>query len=728
MLQGVDMEILHLLYDSRRVQEPSASLFFALQTKHNNGHRFIAEAYEKGVRAFVVSEKTAIENALVIEVDDTLAALHKLAAYHRSQYNIPVIGITGSNGKTVVKEWLNQLLEEDYTIVRSPKSFNSQLGVPLSIWEMSSQHSLGIFEAGISTVGEMKKLEAVIRPTIGVLTNLGEAHNEGFSSQKEKLAEKLQLFKHCNVVIGEKGLLKEATQPAFTWSRNESADVLVQSVQTAGGQASIRVTYREKELSVTIPFTDEASIENGITCLCVLLYLKDIDTINPTLFLKLHPVDMRLQLQHAINDCLLINDSYSADISSLKIALHFLSEQSSGRKRTVILSGFYESGKEDTVLYRTIARLLQANGIQKIIVIGDKAGALLKEALPASIEQQAFSTTDEFINAFRSSGFAHEIILVKGARKAGLERIAALFEQKLHGTVLQINLSALAHNLKAYQKHIQPSTRVMAMVKAFSYGSGGAEIASVLQYHNAAYLGVAYVDEGIALVKAGITLPVMVMNPESSSYRALVDHDLQPVLYSRQLLDDFERYAKSQGLTHYPVHLEVETGMNRLGFSAEELEAVASQLAGGATLRVQSVFSHLAASEDATLDQFTATQAERFREAVKMLEQYIPYSFLKHISNSAAILRHPNLQMDMIRLGIGLYGITTGAEDMLGLETVATLRSTIAQIKEVKSGESVSYNRKGLVARDSRIATVRIGYADGYSRRYSNGAGKRWLR
>jgi alanine racemase len=286
MLQGVDMEILHLLYDSRRVQEPSTSLFFALQTKHNNGHRFIAEALEKGVRAFVVSEKTVIENALVIEVDDTLAALHKLGAYHRSQYNIPVIGITGSNGKTVVKEWLNQLLEEDYTIVRSPKSFNSQLGVPLSIWEMSSQHSLGIFEAGISTVGEMKKLEAVIQPTIGVLTNLGEAHNGGFSSKREKLAEKLQLFKHCNVVIGEKGLLKEAIQPVFTWSRNESADVLVQSVQTAGGQATIRVTYREKELSVTIPFTDEASIENGITCLCVLLYLKDADTINPTLFLS----------------------------------------------------------------------------------------------------------------------------------------------------------------------------------------------------------------------------------------------------------------------------------------------------------------------------------------------------------------------------------------------------------------------------------------------------------
>ncbi|RYZ57207.1 MAG: bifunctional UDP-N-acetylmuramoyl-tripeptide:D-alanyl-D-alanine ligase/alanine racemase, partial [Chitinophagaceae bacterium] len=628
----------------------------------------------------------------------------------------------------VVKEWLAQLLEEVDSLVRSPKSFNSQIGVPLSVWEMGPQHTLGIFEAGISARGEMERLQKIIQPTLGILTNIGDAHNEGFKSREEKLQEKLLLFRDAEIVIGEKKWLQELAQPTFTWSYDAGADLWVQAVKTTAGRTRIVVSVEGNTQDIEIPFIDEASVQNAITCLCFLLYLeKDIAAFRQR-FLQLHPVDMRLQLRHAINNCLLVNDSYSADITSLTIALHFLSEQSSGRKRTVILSDFHETGKREEDLYGTIAQLLQANGIQKVVAIGEVAGTHLSSKLPPPMLVETFPTTEQFMEQFRSSQFAGEIILLKGARKAGFERIAALFEQKLHGTVLQINLSALAHNLRQYQRVLQPGTRIMAMVKAFSYGSGSAEIASVLQFHNTAYLGVAYTDEGIDLVKAGITLPIMVMNPEASSFAALVDNGLQPVLYSFPLLRQFEDFVRSEGLHQYPVHLEIETGMNRLGFLPGDVNAVAGHLAGSSTLRVQSLFSHLAASEDPSQDAFTRQQAERFEAAASILSKKLPYSFLKHISNSSAIVRHPQLQMDMVRLGIGLYGIESSADNHLQLEPVATLRSTIALVKTVRQGESVSYNRRGMVLRDSRIATVRIGYADGYSRRFGHGVGKMWVR
>lgn len=677
----------------------------------------------------MVSEDVALPaDAVVIAVQDTLDALQKLAAYHRSRFSLPVIGITGSNGKTVVKEWLNQLLEEDYTIVRSPKSFNSQLGVPLSVWELGAQHTLAIFEAGVSTTGEMEKLQRIILPTIGVLTNLGAAHSEGFRSEEEKRQEKLKLFAGSEMIIGPAKWLQGAEGPVFTWSNDRQADVWVQAVEKAGSNSVLTVVCRGKQHTVSIPFTDEASVENAITCLCVLLYLDKDPAAFRKRFGSLHPVDMRLQLHHAINHCLLINDSYSADLNSLNIALHFLAGQSAGRKRTAILSDFFESGKKEEALYREIARLLQNYGVQRVVAIGEAAATYLGRYLPDGVLVEGYRSTDAFNSQFRSSQYANEIILLKGARAFGFERIATLFEQKMHGTVLQINLSALAHNLKEYQTHLGPGTKVMAMVKAFSYGSGGAEIASVLQFHKTAYLGVAYTDEGVDLVKAGIALPIMVMNPEPATYGALVEYNLQPALYSPALLRDFEAFVKSQGLTDYPVHIEVETGMNRLGFSPEEVSAVAQHLAQSNTVLVKSVFSHLAASEDPEQDLFTQTQARRFNDAAAILQRHLSYTFLKHLANSAAIIRHQHLRMDMVRLGIGLYGIEPDAGDVLNLEPVATLRSTIAQIKEVKKGESVSYNRRGVVQRDSRIATVRIGYADGYSRRFSNGVGQMWVR
>lgn len=724
LLSNADSKIEHLVYDSRRLQHPETSLFFAIKTVHADGHKFIRDAYKKGVRAFVVSDKILLQDATVFLVEDTLDALQKLAAHHRQQFNLPVIGITGSNGKTVVKEWLNTLLEEDYQIIRSPKSFNSQIGVPLSVWEINEQHTVGIFEAGISKPGEMERLEKIIHPTIGILTNIGEAHSEGFTSNNEKLLEKLRLFTEADLVIGQQELIAHLPNKKFTWSENEKATLTIQSIQKQKASTIINAVFKQDETSLQIPFTDDASIQNAITCWCFLLYVNKPKEIIQKRFLLLHPVDMRLQLNYGINDCLIINDSYSADPTSLKIALDFLAQQSSGLKSTVIVSDFFESGKSETVLYTEIAELINQYRVQKLIAIGEKIGSRLQGKLKETVTLQTYPTTEDFIQNFKSSDFSKEIILVKGARRAHFESIAILFEQKLHGTVLQINLAALTHNLKEYQKLLKPSTKIMAMVKAFSYGSGGAEIASVLQFHNTAYLGVAYADEGIDLVRSGITIPIMVMNAEASSFAAIVENNLQPVIYSTGLLQSFEGFIKEQGIAGYPIHLEIETGMNRLGFAGEEIENIARHLGTQSFLSVQSVFSHLAGSEDAAEDDFTNLQAMRFNEAVAILEQHISYPFLKHISNSAAIVRHPHLQMDMVRLGIGLYGIEPDAEDRLQLQPVATLRSTIAQIKEVKSGGSVSYNRRGIVHRDSRIATVRIGYADGYSRQFGNGIGR----
>lgn len=727
-----DDPIEHLVYDSRRVQQAEASLFFALKTEHNDGHKYLAGAYKKGIRNFIVSEAPSVplNESNIILVEDTLNALQELAGFHRDHFSIPVIGITGSNGKTMVKEWLYQLLEEDHRIVRSPKSFNSQIGVPLSVWQMNAQHTLGVFEAGISNPGEMENLEEIILPTIGVLTNIGEAHSEGFLDNAHKLAEKLVLFKNCPLLIarnkdlgGKKELVEKTTQ-LLTWGSAESNAFVVNSIQKGKDFSEVQITYQSSTTTIEVSFTDDASIENAITCCCVMLVLNYSGEVICQRMAGLHAIDMRLQLKHSINDCLVINDSYSADVTSLKIALDFQKQQSSGLKRTVILSEFAESGKREEALYSEIAQLLQQYGIGKVIVIGEKIVDAMREHLPTSVSLQGYLSTDDLINEFRTSQFYKEIILVKGARKFGFERIAKLFEKKLHQTVLEINLNALAHNLKEYQKLLKPQTKLMAMVKAFSYGSGGAEIASVLQYHNADYLGVAYADEGVELVKAGISLPVMVMNAEASSFQSIVDYNLQPVIYSFNLLHQFEAYLKEQGLEPYPVHVEIETGMNRLGFAANDAEKLSKYLVSSSSFRLISVFSHLAASEDPAQDEFTKQQAQLFSSAADTIEKNIGYSFLKHISNSAAIIRHPGLQMDMVRLGIGLYGIEIDNQDRLDLVPVATLRSTIAQLKKIKKGESVSYNRRGVVNRDSMIATVRVGYADGYTRQFGNGVGK----
>lgn len=729
----------HLVLDSRKIYSPATSLFFALKGPRRDGHHFINDLYKKGVRSFVVSENvrtSAYPGTQFIKVKDTLKALQELAAWHRSQFNIRVIGITGSNGKTIVKEWLYQLLEGYYNIVRSPKSYNSQIGVPLSVWQMDHHHSLAIFEAGISKPGEMKRLEKIIRPTIGILTNIGEAHSEGFKDRKEKQKEKLKLFSHCKVIIGREDYFagqKKIIQTfkhrptLLTWGVSPSNYLVIRDIDKKEDHTVIQFTSPGKNSAITIPFTDDASIENAMNCLLTVMHLGMKDEVIKKIMKELQPVNMRLEVKKGVNHCTIINDSYSADISSLEIALDFLSQQAGQTKKTVILSDFAQSAMEDKKLYAYILAELKKYEVSRLIGIGEKftkeLGPLLQRPADTPVIE-LYTTLNDFITKFRSSTFKEETILVKGARVFEFEQIVHLLEQKVHQTVLEIDLNAIVHNLKEYQQKLQPTTKIMAMVKAFAYGSGGAEIAGVLQYHKVDYLGVAYADEGVELRKAGINLPVMVLNPEEISFDALVEYKLEPDVYSFELLHSFDQYLKKEAIESYPIHVEVETGMNRLGFATSDIEKLASYISKTSSFAVQSAFSHLSSSEDPNEDEFTFKQYERFSEAAIKLEQHLGYSFLKHIGNSAAIVRHPSLQLDMVRLGIGLYGVDSANSRQLDLQPVATLRSTIAQLKHLRAGEAVSYNRRGVVGRDSLIATVRIGYADGFSRRLGNGTGR----
>jgi alanine racemase len=733
----------NLLIDSRKLIFPGSSLFFALRGARRDGHTFLEELYKKGVKNFVVMDSSVLtsfnkKDVNIIHVEDTLQALQQLGAAHRKSFNIPVIGITGSNGKTIVKEWLNQLLEEDYQIVRSPRSYNSQIGVPLSVWAMNENHQLAIFEAGISQSGEMSNLRKIIEPTIGIFTNIGEAHSEGFINKRQKVNEKLQLFIHAKTLIYCKdqpslneavGTLwnqlnreeKEASQ-IFGWSYGTDADLQILEVHKENGSTQIIASRMSEKISIRIPFTDNASIENAIHCWCLMLLLGIPSQTISERMLKLNPVAMRLELKNGINNTSVINDSYNADLNSLKIALDFLGQQHQHPRKTVVLSDLLQTGRNEKDLYEEVGQLLQLAGVDRVIAIGERIQHY-RSVFSHISESFFYPSTGMFRQEFHRHHFGDEIILLKGARVFEFEQIDKLLEQKVHQTVMEINLNALVSNLKIYQGLLAPSTKLMAMVKAFSYGSGSFEIANVLQFHGIDYLAVAYTDEGVALRKAGITLPVMVMNTDEAGFDALIQYGLEPDIYSRSLLNAFESYLRKQAIRQFPVHIELETGMNRLGFSEAELPGLLKTI-GSELLRVKSVFSHLSASEDPQHDGFTARQAERFRKMTRELEQALGYEVIKHISNSSCISRHPELQFDMVRLGIGLYGIDTGMAGKQGLREVSVLRSTIAQIKHIEEGETVGYGRKGIADKKMRIATIRIGYADGYPRSLGNGVGK----
>jgi len=718
----------YLIVDSRSVMVPENSLFFALSA-HRDGHEFIRDAYHKQVRNFVITEKKYISlypDCNFIIVEDSLVALQLLALAHRKQFDLKTIGITGSNGKTIVKEWLYQLLAIDFNIIRSPKSYNSQIGVPLSVWQINTSHNLGIFEAGISAVGEMETLAKIIQPQIGILTNIGEAHAEGFASKKEKLVEKLKLFTGCELLIYSPDYVAEVDlsvlpgQKRFSWSGIQGADLRIIEVEPGTVDSHLRAIYQDQEINCILPFKDKASIENGIICWATLLALGYSPEQASLRLEKLTPVSMRLELKNGINQCSIIDDSYSADISSLAIALDFLNQQNQHAKKTVILSELFETGKDDLILYTEIAGLLQQKRINRLIGIGKHIAGY---AALFKCETQFFVDTDAFMQAFPGLHFNHETILVKGARRFEFGRISKILTQKIHDTVLEIDLNAMVSNLQFYRSKLRPGVKIMAMVKAFSYGSGSFEIANMLQFHKVDYLAVAYADEGIALRKAGITLPIMVMSPEESAFEAIIKHHLEPEIYSLEILNSFLN-AIPKDVLNYPVHLKIDSGMHRLGFEQTEVDDLCKLLINNAQISVQSIFTHLVASGEAEHDGFTREQMNTFDLVSKKLIDGLGYKPLLHIANTSGISRWPDSQLDMVRLGIGLYGFDTALYRNQGLQTVMVLKTTITQVKTVVPGESVGYSRKGWMPNGGKIATIKIGYADGYSRAFGNGVGK----
>jgi Alr-MurF fusion protein len=730
----VTAEICTLSFDSRRLNDIRNTLFFAL-TGRRDGHDFLQEVFEAGVRNFVVSRQefplTRYPGANFFIVSDTLAALQKLAAFHRSGFTCPVIAITGSNGKTIVKEWLYQLLAPEKNIVRSPKSYNSQLGVPLSVWEMNEDHDLAIFEAGVSRTGEMDALAEVIRPTIGILTNIGEAHNEGFASKEEKIREKLRLFEGCELLIYSPSYLSGYDGPLpgkehFTWSRDEVADLSIFDDEVLEERFTfLRGRFRESEVQCVVPFTDAASVENAICCWATILALGYLPQDADRRLEKLQPVKMRLELRDGINNCSVIDDSYSLDISSLAIALDFLRQQNQHFRRTVVLSDFPGNVADKESLYQQLADLLKNKEVDRLIGIGPELAAHEEKF---TIEKLFYPETADLLRDLDSARFFNETILLKGARAFGFERIGKALTSKVHETVLEINLNALEHNLNYYKAQLGRGVKLMVMVKAFSYGSGSFEIANLLQFNKVDYLAVAYADEGVTLRKAGITLPIMVMNPDVQAFDAIIDHQLEPEVYSLRIFRDFVTALNRKNRDDYPIHIKLDTGMHRLGFMEDEIPGLSAALADCPAVKVASIFSHMVGSEDHTLDSYTGEQIALFDRMSNTLQQALGYQVIRHLANTSGISRWPQAQFNMVRLGIGLYGIdTTSPARHSPLQTVAVLRTSISQIKSLKPGETVGYNRKGVLPDGGKIATVKIGYADGYSRALGNGKGKMLL-
>jgi len=728
-----------ILIDSRRIISPENCIFIALKTKKNDGHKYIEEVFNKGVRNFIVSDASLIpDGSNCVQVQDTLMALQMLASWHRSKFNIPVIGITGSNGKTIVKEWLFQLLLPDYYISRSPKSYNSQVGVPLSVWQLKEKSGLGIFEAGISEQDEMGKLQPIINPTIGIFTNIGQAHSENFINLEQKVGEKLKLFTKVKTLIYcpdypeiQATIIKSQILEnieSFTWSKKQAADLQITEIsRKRDGYTDLHALYKENKIALRIPFNDEASIENAIHCWATMIHLGYSHDVIKDRIKMLQPIAMRLELKEGINNCSIINDSYNSDINSLNIAIDFLNQQSQHEKKTIILSDILQSGLNDADLYGSIAALLKQKGISRIIGIGP---SISKYASKFEMEKLFFQTTGDFLRKYSFAEFQNETILVKGARVFEFEQISQALQQKAHETVLEINLNALVNNLNYYRTKVAPTTKIMAMVKAFSYGSGSFEIANILQYHRIDYLAVAYADEGVELRKAGIKSPIMVMNPDEQSFDAIIKHNLEPEIYnfrSLRLLQEATQVNIIPDNKPVKVHIKVDTGMHRLGFGEDEIDLLIEKLKEIPSIFVQSVFSHLAASEDPAHDDFTRQQIESFRMMAEKIQSGTDHHIMMHILNSAGIHRFPEAQFDMVRLGISLYGISNSSTEQSHLENVSTLKSTISQIKTIKKGHSIGYSRSFVAKEDMEIAVIPVGYADGLNRKLSNGAGSVYI-
>lgn len=723
-LIGPSNLINHYFVDSRQLQTPDQHLFIAIKTQRNDGHQYIQELVDKGVKSFLINEgfddtKIIGNDLSFIKTSNPLFAIQHLAAHHRQQFNIPVIGITGSNGKTIVKEWLYQLLKSKYTICRSPKSYNSQIGVPLSVLNLNPMHTLGIFEAGISTSGEMLQLAEIISPTIGVFTALGDAHSQGFADSETKLNEKFKLFQRASFCIINQQNFEIPNQ-----IKNENilkVGKINCDLNFIAKKNSIEFKYLDTIFEVNTNLTDEASVSNIATCVGVMLYLKfDIQQIKEGIQ-QLSSIALRLEIKNGIKNSLIINDFYNSDFDSLKIALNFLEQQHRRLKKIVILSDIEQSGILSQQLYKNISQIINNYKVDLIIAIGQDIGNFKYLFSSTSL---FYKDTNAFINHFKfiDFHFSNATVLLKGARSFGFESISKLLQQKSHDTVFEINLNKIVDNINHYRSLIKPSTKIMAMIKATGYGSGSSEIAKTLQFNGVQYLAVAYSDEGVELRESQINLPIMVMNPELDSFDDIINYKLEPEIYSFRVLTEFSACLDKFGVVEpYPIHLKLDTGMHRLGFEETDLDDLINHLNNTPNLKIVSAFSHLVGSDNQQLDDFSNQQIKQFEKMANKIEVETRQRFLKHICNSGGISRFKEAHYDMVRLGIGMYGVGVNEKEQQQLQHVGKLSTKISQLKHVKSGETIGYNRNGKVDKDTTIATIPIGYADGFSRQLGNG-------
>ena len=723
-------QVNNLSIDSRVLGKNNKTLFFALKTTKNDGHRYIQELIDRGVVNFVVEKIPDLKDnkANFVVVDNSLIALQKLAKWKRNLSSLKTIGITGSNGKTVVKEWLYQLLKKDFSIVRSPKSFNSQVGVPLSVWNIKSDNNLGIFEIGISKLNEMDVLEEIVHPEIGIFTNIGNAHSENFENLEEKIIEKIKLFKNSEKLIyknegklgeliRESELLKHVEK--LSWSLKSKSDLQILGVLKGKTTSTITGLYKLEVSTIEIPFIDNASVENAVTSWLLMLDLGYSNKDISERMLLLSPIEMRLEQLEGNNNCTVINDGYSFDLNSLKIALNFLDTQIQHSKRVVIISNIEQSGVVPKRLYKEVADLTKEYKIDKIILVGNEISEHKKMFYSDKI--YCFENTESLLKSINSIELKDEVILVKGARSFRFERVVKLLAKKTHDTVLEVNLSAIVRNLNFFKSQLKPTTKMMVMVKAFSYGGGSYEIANVLQYHNADYLAVAYADEGKALRDAGISTPILVLNPEVSSYQTLINYNLEPEIYSLRVLTEFQKVLEGK---QFSIHIKIDSGMHRLGFQNDNISDLLENLSQNNNINVKSIFSHLSSADDLEESNFTKQQANYLQEAYNLITEKLEYKPILHLLNSVGIINYPQYQYDMVRVGLGLHGITNNKEAQQFLEPVTSLKTVISQIRSISEGESVGYNRRYISSKKMKIATLPVGYADGIDRRWGNEIGE----
>lgn len=724
---------MEICIDSRSVTMPETTLFFALKGKNHDGHDYVKALYERGVRSFVISEQRpeylTMSEAKLMMVDDVLKALQTYARGQREKMPAEVVAVTGSNGKTVVKEWLYQLFADDFVVYRSPRSYNSQVGVPLALNGIEESTQIAIIEAGISQKGEMVRLEGMIKPDVGVFTHLGDAHGENFASLEEKLAEKAILFRYCHTVIGQEGdamkyiagTLRRDTKVVL-WGVSEQAAVRVNVLKKDEKGRTVEISYQGKVFTIEIPFPDEASFENCMNAVCVLL-LKDIAPEKISARVKeLQPIAMRMEIKEGVNNCILINDYYNSDASSFRLALNTLAMQDATKRRIVILSDFVDVGSDARTLYCDVASLLHKAGVSLFIGIGEEIHRHKQYFL---MESRFYNDTDSFLKQENRNTFQDEVILIKGARKFRFEFVAGFLQQQTHNTVLDVDFDSMVSNLNYFRTLTPPNTRIAVMVKAFSYGSGSGEVARLLQYYGVNYLMVAFADEGVDLRAAGVNTPIAVMNPQPESFDNMIEFNLEPEIYSLDILEAFNRTLTKHGIEHYPVHLKLNTGMNRSGLDAEDVPTLLDFFSVKRKVFICSVFSHLAGSDEAVHDEFTLQQIEKFKGMTEQIQGAFDHHILRHILNSAGIERFPQYSFDMVRLGIGLHGISAvGAT----LQPVSTFKTYITSLRHVKAGETVGYGRKGVISKDSCIAVVPVGYADGLNRHLSNGVGEMLVR